>query len=109
MERQHAASPIDSSSWGRPLTESDYATLDSSWITREIRPAENLMDAFQLLEAAAPDEYSMTGSKDRVFRVRVRLGRSTGEATGKLKPLVITCAIARALGVEIAESLAGIG
>ena len=94
---------------GWTVTPDRFLQGDRRWLPRwRFRPTENLMDAFQLLDAAAPDEYSITGGKDCIFRVRVRLGESTGESTGKLKPLVITCAIAQALRLEIA-SLAGPG
>ncbi|MGD0577328.1 MAG: hypothetical protein ABSC08_00215 [Bryobacteraceae bacterium] len=37
-----------SPSWGGPLTEQDYSTLSSSWITREIADAAKLrrVDAY---------------------------------------------------------------
>lgn len=76
---------------------------DRRWLPRwRFQPAENLMDAFQLLEGAAPDEYSMSGGDDVGFRVRVRIGNITGEASGESKPLAITCAVARALGIDVA-------
>jgi hypothetical protein len=59
------------------------------------------MDAFQLLEGAAPDQYSMSGGIDVGFLVRVRIGRVSGEARGTSKPLAITYAIARAIGIEV--------
>ncbi len=75
---------------------------DRRWMPRwRFQPTENLMDAFQLLEGAAPDEYSMTGGNDIGFLVRVRIGSGIGEARGTSKPLAITHAIARAVGIEV--------
>ena len=38
------------------------------WLPRwRFQPAENLMDAFRLLEGAAPAEYSMSGGSDGGF------------------------------------------
>ena len=73
-----------------------------SWIPRwRFQPARNLMDAFQLLDGAAPDEYSMSGGNGVGFQVRVRIGNIVGEARGISKPLAITRAIARAVGIEV--------
>jgi hypothetical protein len=72
------------------------------WLPRwRFKPVEDLTDAFQLLDGAAPDEYSMTGGNRGGFRVRVRIGDATGESCGASKPLAITIAIARALGIEV--------
>ena len=71
------------------------------WIPRwRFQPTENLDDAFKLLEKAAPQDYTM-GGDSKGFWVRVRIGDSTGEADGASKPRAITCAIARALGIEV--------
>jgi hypothetical protein len=71
------------------------------WMPRwRFQPAAKLLDAFQLLEKAAPQEYCMRGDNKGSFWVRVRIGEAVGEASGVCKALVITCAVARALGVE---------
>jgi hypothetical protein len=64
------------------------------------QPANNLDDAFRLLEKAAPQEYSM-GDHGRGFWVRVRIGSTVGEARDVSKPRAITIALARALGLEV--------
>jgi len=64
------------------------------------RPAENLDDAFKLLEMAAPQDYSM-GEAGQGFWVRVRIGKTTGEARDRSKPWAITLAVARALRLEV--------
>jgi hypothetical protein len=75
---------------------------DRRWMPRwRFQPTENLIDAFQLLDSAAPDEYSMSGGNDVGFLVRVRIGKVIGEARGISKPLAITQAIARAVGIEV--------
>ena len=72
------------------------------WIPRwRFQPTGNLEDAFRLLEKAAPQEYSMRGDNKGNFRVQVRIGDGTGEADGASKPHAISCAIARALGIQV--------
>lgn len=79
-----------------------YMTGDRRWMPRwRFRPAENLIDAFQLLDSAAPDEYSMSGGSGVRFQVRVRIGDVVGEACDASKPRAITYAIARAVGIEV--------
>jgi hypothetical protein len=79
-----------------------FLTGDRRWLPRwRFQPAENLMDAFQLLDGAAPEAYSMSGGSEVGFLVRVRIGNFTGEAGGMSKPLAITHAIARAVGIEV--------
>ncbi|MGA2186781.1 MAG: hypothetical protein ABSH47_27545 [Bryobacteraceae bacterium] len=64
------------------------------------QPTESLDDAFKLLEKAAPQEYAM-GADGKGFWVRVRIGKTTGEARDRSKPRAITLALARALGLEV--------
>ena len=64
------------------------------------QPTENLDDAFKLLEKAAPRDYSM-GDDGKGFRVRVRIGKTIGEACDISKPRAITLAVARAVGIEV--------
>jgi hypothetical protein len=71
------------------------------WISRwRFQPTESLDDAFKLLEKAAPEDYAM-GDEGNGFWVRVRIGKTTGEACDKSKPRAITFALARALGLEV--------
>ena len=77
---------------------------DRRWLPRwRFQPTKNLMDAFQLLDGAAPDEYSMCGDSKGNFRVQVRIGNGTGEADGTSKPRAITVAVARALRLQVDE------
>lgn len=72
------------------------------WTPRwRFQPAEKLDDAFRLLEEAAPQEYSICGDDKGSIHVWVRIDGSAGEARGTSKPLTITRAIARAVGIEV--------
>src|SRR5260370_23539093 len=75
---------------------------DRRWMPRwRFQPTENLLDAFRLLEEAAPQEYSLRGDSKGNFRVYVQIADAVGEACGESKPRAITRAIARALGIEV--------
>ena len=77
---------------------------DRRWLPRwRFQPTESLVDAFRLLEDAAPQEYSMCGDSKGNFRVQVRIGDGTGEADETSKPRAITLAVARALRLEVDE------
>ena len=73
-----------------------------SWMPRwRFQPVERLADALRLLEEATPQEYSICGDDKGGIHVRVRINGNAGEACGTSKPLVITYAIARAVGIEV--------
>lgn len=75
---------------------------DRRWLPRwRFQPTESAGDAFRLLEEAAPQEYVIRGDNTGNVQVQVRIGEITGEASGRSIPRAITCAIARALGVEV--------
>lgn len=79
-----------------------FMTGDRRWVKRwRFRPLENLLDAFRLLEKAAPQEYSMRSDSKGTFLVKIRIDDTTGKADGRSKPRVITCAIASALGIHV--------
>ena len=73
------------------------------WLPRwRFRPTERIEDAFRLLEALDPEEYTMRGRRADEFRVRVGLHNGDiGEATDKSKAQAITYAVARAIGVDV--------
>ena len=72
------------------------------WMPRwRFQPTEKLVDAFRLLEEAAPAEYSIRGGSNGACEVKVRIGKTTGRASGASKPRAITLAVARALGIEV--------
>lgn len=81
-----------------------FLTGDRQWIPRwRFQPADKLDDAFRLLEEAAPQEYSISGDDKGSIHVRVRIDGAAGEARGISKPLTITYAIARAVGIEVEQ------
>ena len=83
-----------------------YLTAGRSWIPRwRFRPFVELADAFQLLEKATPQEYSICGDDAGNIHVRVRIAGRVGEAHGTSRALAITQAIARAVGIEVGSSV----
>ena len=64
------------------------------------QPTKRLEDAFQLLDAADPEEYSINARRGGVFAVRVRIGGTAGEAFDTSRARAITHAVARAIGLE---------
>lgn len=72
------------------------------WTPRwRFQPADKLEDAFRLLDEATPEEYSICGDDKGNVHVQIRIAGRTGEARGTSRPLVITYAIARAVGIEV--------
>jgi hypothetical protein len=65
------------------------------------KPVDRIEDAFQLLEAASPQEYAMGRDRKGTFWVRVRLDGGTGEARSTRNSTAICQALARALRIEI--------
>jgi hypothetical protein len=65
------------------------------------QPTKRLEDAFRLLDAADPEEYSINFLRGGAFTVRVRISGTTGEASDTSKARAITHAVARALGLEV--------
>jgi hypothetical protein len=79
-----------------------FLTGNRGWMSRwRFQPTEKLADALRLLEKAAPEEYNMGGDSEGNVWVHIRIGDTTAEACGASKPHAITCAIARALGIEV--------
>ena len=74
------------------------------WMPRwRFQPVEKLEDAFRLLEQAAPQEYSICGDDKGNIHVQVRIAGTAGEACGTSRPLAITYAIARAVGIDVED------
>jgi Phage ABA sandwich domain len=72
------------------------------WMPRwRFQPVEKLADALRLLEEATPQEYKICGDDKGNIHVLVRIAGTQGEARGTSKPLAITYAIARAVGIEV--------
>jgi hypothetical protein len=66
------------------------------------QPFGRLQDARKILEMAATS-FVLTMTADRTFSMQVRIGKAKGIATGKSEPAVITTAIARAIGLQVAD------
>jgi hypothetical protein len=64
------------------------------------QPTKRLEDAFRLLDAADPEEYSINSRRGGAFTVRVQIGGIAGEAADTSKARAITHAVARAIGLE---------
>jgi hypothetical protein len=65
------------------------------------QPTKRLEDAFRLLDAADPDDYSIYCRRGGAWTVRVQIGGIAGEASDTLKARAIAHAVARALGLEV--------
>ena len=64
------------------------------------QPMKKLEDAFRLLDAADPEEYSINARRGCAFTVRVQISGIAGEASNTCKARAITHAVARAVGLE---------
>lgn len=72
------------------------------WMPRwRFRPLDRLSDAIRLLEAAAPERYTMRAEKDCLVTVRVQIAGSTGQACERSKPRAVALAIANALQIPV--------
>jgi hypothetical protein len=71
------------------------------WIPNwRFQPCENIEHAFQLLDAARPTTYSMGADETGCFWARVQIGGVVGEGRDRSRPRAITCAVARASGIN---------
>jgi hypothetical protein len=78
-----------------------YLMENRRWIPAwRFQPMKKLEDAFRLLDAADPEEYSINGRRGGAFKVRVQISGIAGEASNRCKALAITYAVARAVGLE---------
>jgi hypothetical protein len=74
---------------------------DRQWISRtQFQPLTRIQDAFRLLNTAA-ETFSVTRTVEGVVTATVRIGKRCGSASGKLEAVVITLAVARAVGIEM--------
>jgi hypothetical protein len=72
-----------------------------AWLPRpRFRPTERIQDAFRVLLAAEPSEYTMAGGSGRSSWARLRIDGAFGEASSSSMPTAISLAIARALGIQ---------
>jgi uncharacterized protein YcbX len=78
-----------------------YLMANRRWMSEwRFQPMKKLEDAFRLLDAADPEEYSISARRDAAFTVRVQIGGITGEASDTSKARAITYAVARSVGLE---------
>jgi hypothetical protein len=72
-----------------------------SW---RFQPTNCLDDAFQLLEKANAETYTMAGGAAKLFQVRIRVREGAiGYAQDSSKAKAITLAIAQAVGIYVDE------
>lgn len=64
------------------------------------QPTKRLEDAFRVLDAANPEEYSISSRRGGAFTVRVQIGGIAGEASDTCEARAIANAVARAIGLE---------
>ena len=69
-----------------------------SW---RFQPFQNLADAFRLLNAARPKTYSLGADDTGRFWAKVQIGQVMGECRDRSMPRAITCAVARAVGIDV--------
>jgi hypothetical protein len=71
------------------------------WINRSrFQPLNRIQDTFRLLQAAA-GSFSLTKTAGGAFTATVQVGDRTGTASGPGAAATITCAIARAMGLDL--------
>jgi hypothetical protein len=74
------------------------------WLPRwRFQPLTRIEDAFQVLEKAATT-FTLTANADGTFAARVRVGKNRpGSASGISKATVISTAVGRAIGLDLAD------
>lgn len=78
-----------------------FRTGNRRWVPSwRFQPDRDLNDAFRLLEAAKTEEYAMGANKGGKFWCRVEIAGVIGEARDTSQPKAITCAVAKALGIQ---------
>jgi hypothetical protein len=83
-------------------TPDRFLTGRRGWMPRwKFQPTKNVKDAFRLLDAAAPQEYSVGTDANGDFGVRVKIGGVSAQALDKSKPLAICRAVAAAYGIKV--------
>ncbi len=89
-----------------------YLTGNRHWISLwRFQPLDRLTDAARLLEAAAPERYTMHADKNGLVSVRVQIAGRAGEARERSRSRAIALAIARAIQIDVdsLESPDGVG
>jgi hypothetical protein len=82
-----------------------FLKSNREWLpTRRFQPLKSADDAFRILEVTSAT-FSLVQAGNGRFTARVSIGASTGVATGEFKAATITVAIARAIGLDVADDL----
>src|SRR5262252_6084833 len=85
--------------WG--IAPERFLMTGRRWIPRwRFQPTEKLEDAFRLLDAVDPDEYSITAQRGGTIRVRIRIGQTVADVQHASKAHAITRAVARVIGID---------
>jgi hypothetical protein len=104
MTNDHLNAILAEHIMGWSVAPDRFLTGQRGWIPRwKFRPIEYLADAFRLLEAAKPRQYTMHYGENGLFTVQVQLGKAKGEARGSSKPRSISYAVARAARLEVGQ------
>jgi hypothetical protein len=78
-------------------TRDKFLLPNRQWLNRwRFQPTSDPRHALRLLEAAAPEGFTITGSQSRDYQVTVRIRGVLGEASETSIPLAICIAVARA-------------
>ena len=88
--------------WG--VGPARYLIGGRRWLPRwRFQPLTRIEDAFQVLEKAATT-FKLTANADGTFTARVCVGKNRpGSASGESKATVISTAVARAIGLDLAD------
>jgi hypothetical protein len=75
------------------------------WLPRwRFQPLTKVEDAFQLL-ATIGGTYTLRTTADGTFSAQVRVGNSTGKASGEPTATIITVAVARTIGLDVTDEM----
>jgi hypothetical protein len=86
------------------VTPDRFLTGKRGWLPRwKFQPVQKLADAIRLMEAANPEEYSLSAGAKGGFCARVIISGTTAEAHANTKPLAICLAVSAALGIEVEQ------
>ena len=65
------------------------------------QPTKRLVDAFRLLEASDPEQYTISRVKNGCCSAQIQINGQLGEAKERSEALAVTFAVARALGIPV--------
>jgi hypothetical protein len=84
------------------VTPARFLTGNRGWLPGwKFQPTRKRMDALRLLDALAPQEYSVGVGALGEYSVKVRIGGRTAHGQAKSEPLAICLAVADAVGIEV--------